>query len=59
VRQDGIDVGAIVDVRPHGGRCQRRLDDQVLGYAEVRTHLAPPGRICLPQPEHGCAPQAR
>lgn len=41
VRQNAIDVGAIVDVRPRSGRCQRRLDDQVLDCAEVRISLTP------------------
>ena len=56
VRQDAIDVGAIVDVRLRSGRCQRRLDDQVLDCAEVRISLTPPAASCLPQPEHGRAP---
>jgi hypothetical protein len=47
VREDAIDVGAIIDVRPRGGRCQRRLDTQVLGCAEVRISLTTPGRILL------------
>jgi hypothetical protein len=50
VRQDAIDVGAIVDVRPRSGRCQRRLDDQVLDCAEVRISLTPrPHPACRSQ----------
>ena len=51
VRQDAIDVGAIVDVRPRSGRCQRHLDDQVLDCAEVRISLTP-------QPHPACRSQS-